>query len=42
MVSGGCFPNIYIESVCINDKVEGNSYIKYESDSDIYFDGDEE
>ena len=31
-----------IESVCINDDEKDNSYIKYESDSDIDFVSDEE
>ena len=31
-----------IESVCINDDEKDNSYIEYESDSDIDFDSDEE
>ena len=38
---GGVSPTS-IKSVCINDEEGENNYIKYESDSDIYFDSDEE
>ena len=38
---GGVSPTS-IKSVCINDEEGENNYIEYESDSDIYFDSDEE